>query len=70
MSAERRPHPVLVLELNDRELIALQAQLEAAIHQHEDQVLIADLGLAEHDSGKIIASLGKPYDPPVRALVI
>ena len=69
-NGDHTQYSVFVLELNDRELIALQAQLEAAIHQHEDQVLIADLGLAEHDSGKIIARLGKPYDPPVRALVI
>ena len=69
-NGDHTQYSVFLLELNDRELIALQAQIESFIHHLEDQVLIADLGRADHESGKIIASIGKPYEPPVRALVI
>ena len=63
-------YSVFIAELDQRELIAFQSELERHIHRDEDQILFADLGLAEHDSGRIIASLGKPYEPPIKALVV
>jgi CRISPR-associated protein Cas2 len=68
--AEHTQYSVFVAELNDQELISLQAELADLINVEEDQILFADLGPAEREAGRIIASLGQPYDPPVRALVV
>jgi CRISPR-associated protein Cas2 len=63
-------YSVFVAELDARELIAFQSELDSLIHAHEDQILFADLGPAERESGRIIASLGRTYEPPTRALVV
>jgi len=63
-------YSVFLAELDARELVVFQAELDALIHHAEDQILIADLGPADRDAGRIIASLGLPYDPPSRALVV
>lgn len=63
-------YSVFIAELDARELIVFQSELEAVIHRDQDQILFADLGPAEREAGRIIASLGKPYDPPTRALVV
>ncbi len=63
-------YSVFIAELDHRELIAFQSALDGFIHRDEDQILFADLGLADREAGRIIASLGKPYQPPIRALVV
>jgi CRISPR-associated protein Cas2 len=63
-------YSVFVADLTDRERIALEAELESVIHRDEDQVLFADIGLADRDAGRVIGALGRPYEPPTRALVV
>lgn len=63
-------YSVFVAELDDREVVTVQSELDSLIHHVDDQILIADLGPADRDAGRIIASLGRPYDPPTRALVV
>jgi len=63
-------YSVFVADLSARELVALQAAIEPVINHDEDQVLIADLGPTESGAGRVIASIGRPYEPPVRALVV
>jgi len=63
-------YSVFIAELDERELVRFQGDLEALLHAQEDQVLIVDLGYADQETGRIIASLGRPYDPPARVLVI
>ena len=63
-------YSVFVADLSERELIALQVAIEPLIHHEEDQVLIADLGPADSGAGCVIASIGRPYQPPVRAVVV
>lgn len=63
-------YSVFLVELTRSELIAFQSELDDHINQAADQILFADLGPSERDSGHIIASLGKTYEPPIRALVI
>jgi CRISPR-associated protein Cas2 len=63
-------YSVFIAELNQREFIRFQAELEALIHRDDDQVLFADLGPADHEAGRIIASVGRPFDPPVRVIVV
>lgn len=63
-------YSVFIAELDARELISFQAELDEFINAREDQILFADLGPAEREAGRIIGSLGKAYDPPIRALVV
>jgi CRISPR-associated protein Cas2 len=61
---------VFVAELGGRELVSFQAALDEVVHKGHDQVLIFDLGPARWEHGQIVASVGKPYRPEVRALVV
>jgi len=63
-------YSVFVCDLDARELVAMQAEMDTLIHHVEDQILYADLGPAERATGAVIAALGKPYSPPTRALVV
>lgn len=63
-------YSVFIAELDSTELVRFQAELEGLIHRNDDQVLIADLGPALADTGKIIACLGRAYLPPTRVLVV
>ena len=67
---DRTQYSVFVAELDDRELVRLRGELEKIVHRTEDQVLFADLGPVDQASGRIIASLGRPYYPPVRVFVV
>ena len=59
-----------VAELGDKERVIFQATLEKLVHRSQDQVLIFDLGPARGQQGQIVAAVGKPYRPQVRALVV
>jgi len=61
---------VFVAELGDKERVIFQATLEKLVHRSQDQVLIFDLGPARGQQGQIVAAVGKPYRPQVRALVV
>ena len=63
-------YSVFIAELDARELVVFQADLDEMIHRDQDQILFADLGPAKQKAGRIIASLGLAYDPPTRALVV
>jgi CRISPR-associated protein Cas2 len=63
-------YSVFVVELDDAELIAFQSELEGLIHRDQDQILFADLGLAKWEAGRIIASLGRVFEPPIRGVVV
>jgi CRISPR-associated protein Cas2 len=61
---------VFICELNRRELVELKTQLKEAIHTHQDQVLILDMGDAGQAMEKALETLGRAYEPPVRTIVI
>jgi len=63
-------YSVFLCELDRRELAEMQGELDPHVHGREDQVLIVDLGPEHVDAGRLIASLGRPYEPPTRALVV
>lgn len=63
-------YSVFFCELNDRELANLRAKLRSFINAAEDQVLIVDLGRATRPLDIGIECLGRPYDPPVRTLIV
>jgi CRISPR-associated protein Cas2 len=61
---------VFTCELSDRELARLKSVLSEIVQHEEDQVLIVDLGPAKRDGGRLITAVGRPYLPPIRALVV
>lgn len=63
-------YSVFLCELNESELIRLRTRLRPCIHNGEDQVLIVEVGRASPSVGANIEAIGKPYDPPVRSMVI
>jgi len=68
--ADHTQYSVFIAELSDRELVVLQGIIESLIHVDEDQVLFVDLGPSERAAGGIIASLGRPYQPPTQCIVV
>lgn len=63
-------YSVFFCELNGRELAQLRTRLRDAVHHHEDQVLIVDLGHAQRPLGDGMEVIGKGYEPPTRTVVI
>jgi CRISPR-associated protein Cas2 len=61
---------VFFCQLNLRELAMLRADLTAAIHNYDDQVLLVDLGPAHNPLDGGIECLGKPFSVAARALVV
>jgi CRISPR-associated protein Cas2 len=61
---------VFICELTPRERVELVAGLRVLIHHREDQVLILDMGDADSPPEKILESVGRAYEPPVRTLVV
>jgi CRISPR-associated protein Cas2 len=63
---------VFLCELNGREHALLKGELQEAVHQREDQVLILDLGLAENplEIGQGLECVGFAYSPSQRVTVV
>lgn len=63
-------YSVFLCEMSDTEVVQLKSWLRRSIQHDEDQVLIVDLGRASRAVEAGIDVVGKPYQPPVRSLVI
>ncbi len=63
-------YSVFLCDLNDRERVQLRARLEPVIHRDEDQILTIDLGPADWDTDRTIASLGRDFVLPSRVIVV
>jgi CRISPR-associated protein Cas2 len=63
-------YSVFLCELNGRELAQVKGDLGQEIHHDEDQVLVLDLGKADHDLASLMRCIGKAYEPPTRVQVI
>lgn len=63
---------VFLCELNQRERAEMQGILQALIHHRKDQVILLDLGSADHpiEVGSAMECIGKAYHPQTRAQVI
>lgn len=61
---------VFFCELSETELVRLRGSLRSAINEHEDQVMVIDLGRAAHPMEVGLEVLGKPYKPRIRTLVV
>ena len=61
---------VFLCDLDERESASLRTILEPILHSTEDQLLIVDLGPAEHDLQLAIDTIGKPFDPEPNAFIV
>lgn len=69
-NGEHLQYSVFLCELNERELVGLKAAVVEVLHARDDQVLIVDLGLAEHDADARIESLGRAFTVAERVIVV
>jgi len=63
-------YSVFLCELTATERIELEARLTAKLNHAQDQLLILDLGPTHRLPETFIRAVGKPYDPPTRAVVV
>ncbi len=61
---------VFLCQLNPTELARLRAALQPLINNAEDQVMIVDLGKVYSDDPLRLETLGQPYVPPTRAMIV
>ncbi len=61
---------VFLCQLNPTELARLRAALQPLINAAEDQVMIVDLGKVYCDEALRLETLGQPYTPPIRAMIV
>jgi CRISPR-associated protein Cas2 len=61
---------VFLCELDEADLAALRGLLEPLVHRDQDQVLLVDLGPAEHERQTAIDAIGKPFDPRPNAFIV
>lgn len=69
-NGEHMQYSVFLCELNDREFVAMKANLTLVLHHKDDQVLLIDLGLAEAEASTRIDYIGRPFVAPVRVVVV
>ncbi|HER34002.1 MAG TPA: CRISPR-associated endonuclease Cas2 [Halothiobacillaceae bacterium] len=65
-------YSVFLCELDAREHASLKGELQQYVHCREDQVLLLDLGSADNplEIGQGLESIGLPYRPPQRVVVV
>ena len=67
---DRAQYSVFFCELSSTELAMLTSLLKQCIKPTEDQVMILDLGKAEHELTSRLECIGVRYDPPCRVIVV
>lgn len=63
-------YSVFFCDLNPTEAARLRARITEIINHGEDQVLILDLGPADHPLDHGLEVLGTPYQPLTRVIVV
>lgn len=63
-------YSVFRCDLSSTDRMRLTATLHPLIDHDEDQILIMDLGPIEGRGATCVDSLGRPYTPPERSVVI
>ena len=61
---------VFLCDLGEMELATLRGLLGPLVHHEQDQVLIVDLGPADHDLQMSIDAIGKAFDPQPNAFIV
>jgi CRISPR-associated protein Cas2 len=63
-------YTVFRCDLSDQERITLIATLHPLIEHKEDQILLIDLGPVDGRAADCVVSLGRPYLPRERSVII
>lgn len=63
-------YSVFFCELSDQELVRLRWRMRELINEAEDQVIIVEVGAAARSLEVSLETIGRPYDPVVRSIVI
>lgn len=63
-------YSVFFCECDRTELATLRSHLRPHVHSRDDQVLILDLGPGGDPLAASIETIGRPYEPPSRVVVI
>ena len=63
-------YSVFLCELDAAELATLRNELQPIVHNNQDQLLIVDLGPAEHDLDLSVDSIGRAFQPATRAFIV
>ena len=61
---------VFLCQLNATELARLRATIQPLVNAAEDQVMFVDLGKVYSDDPLRLETLGQPYAPPARAMIV
>ena len=67
---DRVQYSVFFCDNNPMELARLRAAITEIIHHKEDQVILLDLGPAQHPLDNGLQIIGAPYKPLVRTIVV
>jgi CRISPR-associated protein Cas2 len=61
---------VFFCDLNPAERASLEGKLAGLIDHTKDQVLVVDLGKADHELSLTVDAIGRSYGPPARAMIV
>lgn len=61
---------VFFCQLNTMELAQLRIILTSFVHDHEDQIMLVDLGPSHAPLESGLECLGKPYEPIARTMIV
>lgn len=61
---------VFLCELTDQELVRMRVDLRTTVHEHDDQVMILDLGRAHKPLENSLEIVGRGYEPAVRSHIV
>jgi CRISPR-associated protein Cas2 len=61
---------VFFCELSDREHAQLLALLHPEFHPEHDQILMLDLGPEHNPLEQQVQTIGRPYDPTPRSMIV
>lgn len=69
-NGDHAQYSVFLCQLNPLELARLRAAVQPLIDSTEDQILIVELGKVHSDEPLRLETLGLPYVPPARAMIV
>jgi CRISPR-associated protein Cas2 len=69
-NGDHAQYSVFLCQLNQTELARLRAALTPLVNAAEDQVMMVDLGWVHVDDQLRLETLGQPYFPPTRAMIV
>lgn len=69
-NGDHAQYSVFLCQLNPAELARLRANIHPNLNMAEDQVMIIDLGKVYSDDPLRLETIGQPYAPPARLMIV